>query len=204
MSRAARQCREWIEDTFPGVRISRRACRDTAGGAVSQHSAFDTNEYDSNALDIMGGPEGMSWAENVELIDQIVKTLEPHREDWSIRLILWKTSGHYGHAHIDFWPTCVTHKWCGSSVIPRWELSDGQTTILSRDPDPENGEYYGPHEGDDLMPRQLFEGMIRALFAIGEEFTGDPQFWIDLIDYPDDEQWEADFWPAYTRQMRRQ
>ncbi len=44
MSQAAKQCRKWIQQEYPGVRISRKACRDTEGGDVSQHSAYKTGE----------------------------------------------------------------------------------------------------------------------------------------------------------------
>ena len=140
MTRAAEQCREYIEDKYPGVRIGRLACRDTAGGSISQHSAFDG--YDSNALDIMGGVAGSTRAENIKLIQEIVDDLTLNLEAWSIRKILWKVADHYGHAHVDYYPMCLTHKWCGRAMTPEWELSD-LSTFFSRDPDPENGEYHG-------------------------------------------------------------
>ena len=107
MSIAAQQCRTYIEDKYPGVRISRRKCKDTTTGEVSNHSSYDTGEYDSNALDIMGGTIGWTWDQNVALIQQIVDDLNEHLDDWSIRKILWQTAGHYGHAHIDFLPLCT-------------------------------------------------------------------------------------------------
>ena len=201
MSRAAKQLREWIVEQYPGVRISRKACRDTAGGFISQHSAYDYGEYDSNALDIMGGPLGWTWDQNVALIDAIVTEIRKHEDDWSIRLILWKVKDHYGHAHIDLWPTCRTYKWCGRDIDPLWQTSWGQE-FNDRDPDPENGDYHGPTEEGELMPRALFENMITALFAIGEEFKGDPDYWIDRIDEPDNPEW-TDFFAAYSRQLAK-
>lgn len=41
MTIAARQLREYIETTWPGTPISRFACRDTASGGISQHSAYE-------------------------------------------------------------------------------------------------------------------------------------------------------------------
>ena len=53
------------------------------------------------------------------------------------------------------------------------------------------------------MPRILFEGMIDALFAADGEFQPNDgaQFWKDLIDDPTNWQWDAHFWPAFTRMI---
>lgn len=145
MTQAAQQCREYLEEKYPGVRIGRKACRDTAGGAISQHSAY-SGTYDSNALDIMGGStDGVDWEwdDNVELIQTIVDDLNENFDEWSIRIVLWQVPDHFGHAHYDFWPTIDQHKWC-SSGIPEavWIYSDGRH-IRSDDPPPENGDYDG-------------------------------------------------------------
>jgi hypothetical protein len=201
MSEAAKQCRKWIEATYPGVRISRKACRDTAGGSVSQHSAYKSGagSYDSNALDIFG-PEELGYDAEREFVAAIVDQLEAHKREWSIRLILWDVDQHYGHAHVDFWPTCTEARWCGRPVKPYWRRSDG-TALFSLNPDPENGSY----NGGDEMPRTLFEDMIDALFDIGEEFqpANGAAYWKALIDSPDDPEWLSDFWPAYTRQLMK-
>lgn len=214
MSRAAKQLREYLQDRYPGIRISRYSCRNTSGGAVSQHSAKDRLEYDSNALDIMGADAalGYSYAQTQEFLDVVYADIMEYAEEWSIRLALWRVPDHHGHIHIDHYPTCLTRKWCGASAYdPLWQTSDGDT-FISRDPDPENGEYHGPTypPGGDLMPRKLFEKQIVALFAIGEEFkpggTMTPyeaaQYWIDLIDDPDNPAWD-DFYRAYERQMTK-
>lgn len=146
MTIAAEQCRTYLEDKYPGVRISRRKCKDTTSGGISQHSAYQPGDYDSNALDIMGGPLGWSWEENVELIQKIVDDLNENLTDWSIRKILWKVAAHFGHAHIDFLPMIDIHKWCATvGVTPAWEYSDGHLERHS-DPEPENGRY----DGDDM------------------------------------------------------
>ena len=149
MTQAAEQCREYIEAKYPGVRISRLACRDTTKGDISQHSAYDG--YDSNALDIMGVVGG-TWDENVALIQEIVDDLNTHLEEWSIRKILWQVAKHYGHAHIDYYPMITMHKWCGGPETPTWRLSNGET-ITTRDPAPENG----PYDGSDTMPADPYD-----------------------------------------------
>lgn len=203
MSRAAKQCRKYLEATYPGVRISRKACRNTAGGSVSQHSAYPSGAggYDSNAMDIFG-PEILDREDEQSFVDVIVADLEAHRDEWSIRLILWRTTNHHGHAHIDFWPTCQQRKWCGRAITPQWRKSDG-TVYRTADPDPENGNYDGTETQEEEMPRQLFEDMIDALFDIGQEFqpANGAAYWKALIDSPDDPQWLSDFWPAFTRQL---
>lgn len=192
MTIAATQLREYLEGKYPGVRISRLSCRLTAGGSISQHSAYDG--YDSNAMDIMGGPLGQTFDQNVALIQTIVDDVEAHRDDWSIRLILWQVPDHFGHAHFDFYPTMTAPaKWCGSDVTPRWTSSDG-TNEYTRDPEPENGRY----EGNDEMltfadwANGLFDhiddGEITALREAGYWNAGSPdvaaadQFWIDMRD----------------------
>jgi hypothetical protein len=151
MTRAAEQCREYTEDKYPGVRIGRQACRDTVGGSISQHSAYTAGQYDSNALDIMGGStpgSNVKWtrAENIVLIQTIVDDLTTNLTAWSIRKILWKVPDHYGHAHIDFYPMCDTRQWCaGTQPEAVWIYSDGRH-IRSDDPPPENGDY----DGDDM------------------------------------------------------
>lgn len=205
MSRAAKQCRKWVEANYPGVRISRKSCRDTAGGSVSQHSSYKSGEgsFDSNAIDIFG-PEELPYEEERAFVDRIVTALEARKDSWSIRLLLWNVPDHYGHAHVDFWPTCLEHKWCGRDIRPQWRYSDG-TVLRSVDPDPQYGDYSGPeNEGIPLMPRSLFEDMIHSLFAIGEEFqpASGAEYWIKLIDDPDNPEW-LDFWAAFSRQLTK-
>jgi len=191
MSVAAKQCREYLEATFPGIRISRRSCRDTVGGSISQHSAYEAGEYDSNALDIMG-VEGGNWAENVALIHRVVGDLNQWRDRWSIRLILWQVPDHFGHAHIDFWPTLIyPHKWCGGPTDPTWKLSNG-ATVYDRIPEPENGRFDW-----SIMPRQQWEQMIDALFeGRPDMFRGDPDYWKTLD--PNSPEW-ADFFAAMVK-----
>ena len=189
MTIAATQLREHLELEFPGIRIGRKACRDTAGGSISQHSAYDG--YDSNALDIMGGSSGgVPWSrsENIDLIQEVVDLIEPNRDAWSVRVILWQVADHYGHAHIDFWPTITVHKWCGGPETPTWELSTGQTDI-TRDPEPENGRYDGGEMTYTDWANGFFDLVtdpeIQDLFDAGY-IEGDPaivvEYWADLRD----------------------
>ncbi len=192
MTQAAKQCREYLEAEFPGVRISRRACRNTTSGAISQHSAYNSGDYDSNALDIMG-IQGGHWGSNVALIQKVVDDLTPNLHDWSIRKIIWQAPAHYGHAHIDFYPMINIHKWCATrGVTPPWRYSDG-TIVYHDDPEPENG----PYNGEDIMPTEQWHQMIDALFlGRPDEFQGTADYWKNLdIDSPE---W-ADFWAAFVR-----
>jgi hypothetical protein len=61
----------------------------------------------------------------------------------------------------------------------------------------------GYTSGDDEMPRILFEGLIESLFAADGEFQPNDgaAFWINLIDDPTNWQWNAHFWPAFTRMV---
>lgn len=185
MTQAAEQCREYIEEKHPGVRISRLACKDTTKGDISQHSAYDG--YDSNALDIMGVVGG-SWDENVAFIQKIVDDLNQHLEEWSIRKILWQVDAHFGHAHIDYYPMITIHKWCGGPETPTWRLSNGDT-VTTRDPAPENGLY----DGSEYMTfiswangwyDALYREDIEKLHA-ASVITGNIQYWFDIHDKTD-------------------
>jgi len=151
MTIAARQLREYIEATWPGTPISRFACRDTASGDISQHSAY--KGYDSNALDVFG-PGKTSGPADQAHIQAIVDTiLADGISKWSIRKILWLQKDHYNHAHIDFYPMITMHKWCGGPETPTWRYSRGHVpaTVTTRDPMPENGLYDGSG-ADPIMP----------------------------------------------------
>ena len=204
MTKAAEQCREYLEAKYPGVRIGRQACRDTAGGAISQHSAYQYPDYDSNALDIMGGStDGVNWsrADNIVLIQQIVDDLDENYNGWSIRVVLWLVPDHYGHAHIDFWPTIDVHMWCSTSMPDAvWIYSDGKH-IRSDNPPPENGEYNGEDmsfatwivgwvEGlaeDKNKARKEFQRLYDDGILEGDENTVD--YWVGLLDDPTNPEW---------------
>lgn len=143
MTRAAQQCREWIEAEFDGTPIGRFACRDTSKGDISQHSAY--KGYDSNALDVYGPGKTTGTADQA-WIQAIVDTIKADGEDkWSIRKILWGDSSHRNHAHIDFYPMITMHKWCGGPETPTWryEIGHSPSSITTRDPLPQNGLYNG-------------------------------------------------------------
>ena len=194
MTQAAEQARVYIETNHPGARISRQSCRDTAGGYISQHSAYQSGDYDSNALDIMG-VDGGDWDENVAFIQQVVDDLTPHLKEWSIRKILWQVPAHYGHAHIDFYPMINLARWCSTNgVTPAWKYSDGHLEN-HLDPAPENGEYHGE---DTTMPTTQWHQMIDALFAANGEFQGDPAYWKDMSE--SSPEW-VDFWAAFVRMI---
>jgi hypothetical protein len=173
MTKAAEQCREYLEEKYPGVRIGRKACRDTAGGAISQHSAY-SGTYDSNALDIMGGStDGVDWGwdDNVELIQTIVDDLAENFDEWSIRIVLWQVPDHFGHAHYDFWPTIDQHKWCASGIPEAvWIYSDGRH-LRSDDPPPENGDY----DGDDMKWSDIVDDKTWAKAWEDGFIKGDPR-----------------------------
>ena len=142
MTQAATQCREYLENRYPTIRIGRFACRDTASGAISQHSAYDG--YDSNALDLFP-PSGLSELQGTAFIQTVVDDLQANLTEWSGRKIIWQQPLHFNHAHIDFYPMITDHMWCGKSWTPSWKYSNGRT-VTTRDPTPENGAY----NGDDM------------------------------------------------------
>jgi len=133
-----------------------------------------------------------AWA--TTLIQKVVDDLTPHLKDWSIRKILWQTTEHYGHAHIDFYPMIAIHKWCATrGVTPPWRYSDGHEE-RRLDPAPENGAY----NGEDIMPAEQWHQMIDALFlGRPDEFQGDSDYWKHRV--PEDSPEWVDFWAAFVR-----
>lgn len=173
MTVAATQLREWIITQWAGTPVSRFACRNTASGGISQHSAYGSpGNIDSNAIDVFGtgktdSPEDQAW------IQAIVDTIKNDGEwKWSIRKIIWLDGGaHENHAHIDFYPMITQKKWCGASWDPTWRYSHGGT-ITTRDPQPENGIYDGsgadpiiPPGGDEM--EEYIRGQQENLNAAG-------------------------------------
>jgi len=162
MTRAAEQCRLWIITEYPGTPVSRFACRNTASGGISQHSAYGSpGGIDSNAIDVFG-PGQTDGAQDQAHIQAIVDTIQADGEwKWSIRKILWRDGGaHENHCHIDFYPMVEQKMWCGKSWTPSWKYSSGHSParISTRDPQPENGIYDGsgsspippPAGGEDM------------------------------------------------------
>ena len=148
MTQAAEQCRVWIISEYPGTPVSRFACRNTASGGISQHSAYGSpGGIDSNAIDVFG-PGHTDGAQDQAWIQAIVDTINNDGKwKWSIRKILWRDGGaHENHAHIDFYPMVREKKWCGAAWTPSWKHSNG-STVSTRDPQPENGIYDGSGGG---------------------------------------------------------
>jgi hypothetical protein len=166
MTKAAEQCRLFIISEFPGTPVSRFACRNTASGGISQHSAFGSPGIDSNAIDVFG-PGKSARADDQAWIQAIVDTIKADGEQkWSIRKILFKDGGaHENHAHIDFLPMITIKKWCGKPQTPTWRLSNGKI-VTTRDPQPENGLYDGsgaqPIPPPDIPGEEDMQEYIRA------------------------------------------
>jgi hypothetical protein len=153
MTQAAKQCRLYVLNYWPETPISRFACRNTASGGISQHSAYGSpsSPQDSNALDIFAPGHG-SDPTSQAYIQQIVDDLLAKQTKWSIRKILWKDGGaHENHAHVDFYPMIQDKMWCGKEWTPTWKFSDG-SIIETRDPMPENGIYNGGDMECPWMP----------------------------------------------------
>ena len=181
MTQAADQLERVLSARYDGVRFGRYNCRRIAGSErYSQHSW-------SNARDIYA-PEDHDHPS--AFIAEVIEWCEANEDALSIRLILWQVSGHYGHAHIDFWPTGYATPPCDMGVST-FQYSDGHRVFI-RDPMPENGFY--EEEGDELMPVQQWHQLIDALFeARPEEFRGSADYWKGLD--PEDYEW-ADFFGA--------
>lgn len=171
MTLAAEQCRLWLIGEWPGTPVSRFACRNTASGGISQHSAYGSPGIDSNAIDVFG-PGKTDGAADQAWIQAIVDTIVADGEwKWSIRKILWRDGGaHENHAHIDFYPMIEDKMWCGKEWDPSWKFSDG-STIVTRDPQPENGIYDGSG-AEPIEPPGGVEDMQEYIRSQQENLNG--------------------------------
>lgn len=177
MTIAAWQLAEWIEQNYPEAPISRFACRNTASGAISQHSAYgsprqpgQTKDH-SNALDVFG-PGKTTGASDQAYVQAIVDAIRADGiTKWSIRRIIWRDGGaHENHAHIDFYPMIRERMWCGKSWVPSWRYSDG-SVIATRDPEPENGRYDG---GEAPAPPPGSEAEVYLPLVYSDGFNSSP------------------------------
>ncbi len=204
MTVAAQQCADYIERRYPGVRIGRLACRLTTYGTITQHSAYahsTSTPRHSNGLDIRG-PEAFDYDDEVAFVDRVIKDIEAHRTEWSVRLLLWQVRFHYGHGHLDFYPEIIAPtKWCeNQNVTPAWRFSNLHT-IMTRDPLPENGLYDGPEasmavwedwvagwvEGQAEDPAH-FHRYLTELKA-NDAFNGNVDVWVAKLSNPRDPEW---------------
>ena len=185
---AANQLEQVISDKFPGTRFGRYNCRPISGSSTwSQHSW-------NNGRDIYP-PKEISYADNREeyqaFLDEVNQFITENFEALNIRIRLWRVKNHYNHIHVDFWPRGWSAPPCTGSAS-RYKYPDGHEEPIAR--------LLNKYTGEEVMPREVFEGLIRALFAAGGEFQGEPEYWISLIDYPDSPEWE-NFWAAFTRSI---
>ena len=141
MTQAADQLENVLGPRFPGIRFGRYNCRRIAGSErYSQHSW-------SNARDIYAPLE---HEDPSAFIDDVVEWCEANEDALSVRLILWQVRDHFGHAHIDFWPTGYAVPPCDMGVS-QFQYSDGHKVFV-RDPMPENG--YFIEEEEPMFPYQ--------------------------------------------------
>lgn len=173
MSKAATQLEDVLAAEFPGIRFGRYNCRLISGSDTwSQHSWPGGNARDLYA------PE--DHTDPMAFVDEVVEWLETHKEALSVRLILWRTTDHYSHAHADMWPHGYGTPPCADGD-EQWEYSDGRV-FTGSDPGPENGVYDdGSYKGVANVP-EWGEGIVDWGIETGLIVTDD--------NYPDD--WEDD------------
>ena len=66
------------------------------GGQRVMQRPYDSKHNSNQALDIGLG------ANSEEQLDAIAKYLRVNKKKFGIRLVLWRTEGHYDHLHVDF------------------------------------------------------------------------------------------------------
>jgi len=133
MTQAATQVSKYLATRYPGIRFGRKSCRKIAGDDDwSQHAFYDSDDPDSNGLDIYG-PAVLPSAAQQAFVSVVVEELEAYWEELAIAHLLWKVPDHFGHAHLDFFPYGIDRSSCDSKYEAKWRKSSG-VTFWSTDP----------------------------------------------------------------------
>jgi len=190
MTKAALHAEAHIDAEWD-VDFGRHACRPIAGTSKwSQHSWPG-----GNARDIVQGGRGYGDTSNSHqaYLDKVYAWLVEHKEELSIRIILWRKTNHYDHIHIDMWPTGYRTPPCKGGV-ERYKYSWGEVAI--GDPGPENGRWQ-PDGGMEILLMDLTDWVKNLSddnlddMRAADLYTGDSQYWKDLRDNdPTNESWE--------------
>ncbi len=110
-------------------------CRPISGTDIwSQHSW-------GNALDLVHEDYGYSRNPDHQAeLDLVFEWLQANSEALSIRLILWRRSGHYDHIHIDGWPTGYETPPCADGTLRMlYPKGTHLPRVVYGDPGPMNG-----------------------------------------------------------------
>lgn len=157
-----------VHANWPGVgSMGIKNCRHIGSDPTrswSQHAA-------SNGWDITS-PYRPKWRTNpvhMRYLDRIYDFLEANRDALGIRTILWRTTNHYDHIHVDCWPKLKDNP----TYIPPCE--GGQLVVMY--PDGAAGTEFVLYPGDVMA-------IYRTVINVPHHSNGDPYQWAkDVIDW---------------------
>jgi hypothetical protein len=144
--KAALQALEVLQKQFPDLRAGVWNCRKISGSSTWSQHAWGA------ALDLHHVGYGYSSSQQHQaFLDQVAAFIAKYRQQMSVRTALWRTSGHYDHIHLDFWPRGYGTPPCAGGTH-RTQYSSGR--IVAGDPGPENGAWSGPSAPSEPLPTQ--------------------------------------------------
>lgn len=175
---AAGAAKDRLTQEFPALKFGIYNRRKIAGSTVwSQHSW-------PNALDLFFTQYGDTSGEHQLLLDEVHTWLFARRVELNIRTLLWRTTAHYDHIHVDFWPkgygTPSTirgggdnrYKTKSGEVIAQWELDledevpqfdEDTAAVLQRIADSDKEDLTQPGEVfHDSWGEAVNEGILSA------------------------------------------
>lgn len=112
----------------------------------SQHAGAEPAQaYYGNAADIVHIQYGYNKDPRHQAeLDKVYAYLDAHRDELSIRQVLWRVPAHFDHIHVDFWPKMADEFWRrhptkGGPVVVRYEdgtLGDTYGGLIPAPPPP--------------------------------------------------------------------
>lgn len=163
MSKAAAHAATHLKARYPQLAIGRWNCRKISGSSRWSEHAW------GNGLDLTHRDYGYTTdPANQAFLDGVNEWLETHRDDLSIRVLLWRKPSHYNHIHVDFWPRGHGTPPCAGGDL-QMKKSDG--TVVAGDPGPENGVWDGIETGGPMTPEQVAQLALDALDGDPEKAT---------------------------------
>lgn len=129
-----------IQARWPHLNFGLHNCRHISRKSWkpwSQHAASEPGkDYYSNAVDIHDPYDNYLSA----TLDQVYAYLVKNRARFHIRVVLWRTTDHYDHIHVDTWPMMKDNWWykppCkGGTLITINEDGTTQNTFATTEED---------------------------------------------------------------------
>ena len=117
-----------VHKRWPDVRsLGVFNCRKIANSSTwSQHAWRNAWDISSPNRVLLMGPRTRLNPLHMAYMDKIVAHLKANRQTYNIRTLLWRTTAHWDHAHVDPWPRGVGNPPCNGGPL---QVQDRDGTI---------------------------------------------------------------------------